>query len=351
MVEYGDVREPNHSVDWQNVGFTPYPVNGRIQCIFTSDTGAWTEPQWIPSCHVHVHGMSPALNYGQQAFEGLRVFRGEDGNIKLFRLAAHSARFARSAAAVGIPAVPSALFAQAVRLAVYLNSEFVPPFGGGCSMYVRPVIFASSATMNLQPADEYTFIVMVTPVSTLYKPVGLKALVVDGFDRTAPRGTGAFKVGSNYGPTIPVMQRARQKGFALTLHLDSLTRSLVHEFSASGFLAVKANPMGPGAARTIVIPKDEHILPSITVDSIATVAESLGWQVERREIPFKELSTFSEVYTVGTASSMVPISTIIHESAQQCFEYDVKPSSPDSAYSQLNEALHNIKRGIDPEQW
>lgn len=234
---------------------------------------------------IQVHGFAPGLNYGQQAFEGLRVFRDEAGGIRMFRLAAHAARFARSTAAVGIPAVPTALFVRAVRLAVVLNSEFVPPFASsGCSMYVRPVAFASSASLDLRPATGYTLAVMVTPITVLYQPTGLRALVVEAFDRTSPRGTGAVKIGGNYGPTAPLMQAAREKGFALTLHLDAQTNSIVHEFSASGFVALKVRPGPTGPLRTLVLPKDDQILPSITVDSVATIATSLGWEIERREV-------------------------------------------------------------------
>ncbi|KZL66300.1 branched-chain-amino-acid aminotransferase [Colletotrichum tofieldiae] len=145
-------------------------------------------------------------------------------------------------------------------------------------------------------ADEYTFAVLVTPVGLLYGGNGLKALVVEGFDRTAPRGTGAFKVGGNYGSTIRVMGRARQHGYGLTLHLDSETQSFVHEFSASGFVGVKKNPLDSSARPTIVIPKDEHILPSITVDSVGKIAEDLGWNVERRPYTVSVRNGYSERY-------------------------------------------------------
>lgn len=235
----------------------------------------------VANAHVKVHGLSPALNYGQQAFEGLRVHRDQSGRIRLFRMAAHAARFARSTAAVDIPNVPAALFARAVRLAVALNSEFVPPFEGGCSMYVRPLAYAPGPIMNMYAPDHFVFCVFVTPVSRLYSPVGLRALVIDDFGRTAPRGTGAVKVGGNYGPTLAIMHRAREKGYNLTLHLDSSTNSYIHEFSASGFIGVRREQDG---SHTVVIPRDPDILPSITVDSTGVIAESLGWKVERRPV-------------------------------------------------------------------
>ncbi|KAK8117202.1 branched-chain amino acid aminotransferase [Apiospora kogelbergensis] len=326
------VRSPRQDVDWQSVGFTPYEVNGHIECSFTTETGKWSEPRFVASPYMSVHGLAPGLNYGQQAFEGLRVFRDPEERVKLFRVESHAARFARSTEAV------AAAFARAVRLAVLSNSDLVPPFASGCSMYVRPVAFASSASMNLQPADAYVFAVFVTPVAVLYgDPRGLRALVVESFDRTAPRGTGAFKVGGNYGPTVPVMRDARARGYGLVLHLDSATRSYVHEFSASGFVAVKEG--------------DAHILPSITVDSVSKIAEGLGWTVERREIPFRELSEFSEVYTVGTASSLVPVAAVVRESTGERFEYKVDVSSPDAANAILKDRLEGIKRGLRKDSW
>ncbi|KAJ0300527.1 hypothetical protein COL5a_006801 [Colletotrichum fioriniae] len=345
------VRPPKTDVEWNKIGFTPFQVNGHIECTFTTKSGAWSQPRWVQEPYLKVHGLSPALNYGQQAFEGLRVFRSESGSVQLFRLASHAARFARSAAAVDIPAIPADLFAKSVRLAVLLNSDFVPPFEGGCSMYVRPVVFASSPTMNMYTAEEYTFAVLVTPVGLLYGATGLKALVVEGFDRTAPKGTGAFKVGGNYGPTIPIMGRARKQGYGLTLHLDAETQSFIHEFSASGFIGIKAESTETGAPPTMVIPKDEHILPSITVNSVGQIAQELGWKVEKRPIPFTELGEFSEVYTVGTASSLVPVSAIERESTGERFAFTVDAQSPQSAHARLTDRLQGIKRGLYTEPW
>lgn len=301
-----ELQKPKPGVSWESMGFTPsegklgfcgillphaisihdliltcITVNGHIECHYHTKSGAWSEPRVVANAHVKVHGLSPALNYGQQAFEGLRVHRDQSGRIRLFRMAAHAARFARSTAAVDIPNVPAALFARAVRLAVALNSEFVPPFEGGCSMYVRPLAYAPGPIMNMYAPDHFVFCVFVTPVSRLYSPVGLRALVIDDFGRTAPRGTGAVKVGGNYGPTLPIMHRAREKGYNLTLHLDSSTNSFIHEFSASGFIGVRREQDG---SHVVVIPRDPDILPSITVDSTGVIAESLGWKVERRQV-------------------------------------------------------------------
>jgi branched-chain amino acid aminotransferase len=262
------------------------PVNGHIQCTYSHKTGEWSEPTFLRDPYLSVHGLAPALNYGQQIFEGMKAFRTPTGRVQLFRPTLNATRFAHSARVVGIPPIPKDTFLHAVRLAVALNSEFVPPHDiSGASLYIRPVAFASGAGVNLTlPAKHFTFCVFVIPVGPLPASTsagkGLRALVVEDMDRTAPKGTGSAKIGGNYGPTMTVIHNAKAKGYGLTLHLDSATRTLIHEFSASAFIGVRSKD----GKTTVVVVDGPSILKSVTVDSLCQIAESFGWNVEKRAV-------------------------------------------------------------------
>lgn len=216
-----------------------------------------------------------------------------------------------------MPEVPEALFLEGIELAVARNLEFVPPHSPNAtsgSMYIRPLLFASGPSLIPMPASEYQFIVYVTPTGSLYgaggsaPTPGVDALVLTAFDRTAPRGTGSVKLAGNYAPTFKYGKTAKQAGFGVNLHLDSQTRSLIDEFSTANFLGVK----NIGDETTLVIPKSETILPSVTTKAIVDIAESLGWKVERRPVPFQELidGGFDEVAAAGTAAAVTAIRSV-----------------------------------------
>ncbi|OJD36834.1 branched-chain amino acid aminotransferase [Diplodia corticola] len=208
------------------------------------------------------------------------------------------------------PRASPPLFLRAVRLAVALNSAFVPPRGNGAALYVRPLAFAAGAAVDMAPPSSAVFCVFVLPVAPLpagKAGSGLRALVVEKMDRAAPRGTGGAKVGGNYGAAVAVMRDAKAEGFGLTLFLDSATRTVVDEFSASGFVGVRREG---GGGVTLVVPTGAAILKSITVDSVCRIAESFGWQVERRAVLYSELAGLSEAFAVGTAFIITPVRLI-----------------------------------------
>lgn len=224
--------------------------------------------------------MAPALNYGQQAYEGMKAFRSPDNKITIFRPQKNAARLAHSASFVSIPAVPEELFLEAVHTAVSLNAGYVPPHETGAAMYIRPLIFGSSAQLGLNPPEEYTFCVYVLPVGVYHGVHPVKALILEDFDRSAPDGTGSAKVGGNYAPVLRWSEKARNAGYGITLHLDSKTRSEIDEFSTSGFIGVKKD----GDNITIAVPDSKNVIESVTSESVLEIARSLGWKVEKRSV-------------------------------------------------------------------
>lgn len=211
------------------------------------------------------------------------AFRNPEGQIQLFRPAMNAARMSHSVGFVAIPEIPEAHFLRCVHLAIGLNSEYVPPHETDASFYCRPLVFASSATIGLKLAFEYTFCVYVLPVAPLHGAKSVDALVVENFDRAAPLGTGSAKVGGNYGPVLGLIDDANSKGYGITLHLDSKSHTDIDEFSTSAFIGVKTE----GNEHTVVVSDSSQIVRSITCDSVCEIARSFGWKVVRRTVgPF-----------------------------------------------------------------
>lgn len=259
--------------------------------------------------------MSPALNYGQQVLEGLKAFRhpGSPGSIALFRPDVNARRFQRSAMAVDLPIVPLDMFVQACRAAVALNAEFVPHHGSGGAMYVRPQLYGSSPQLKLTASDQTTFCVFVVATGVHEKAQAVKALIVDDFDRAAPRGTGHVKIGGNYAPVMRWAKQCRAAGYGVTLHLDSSRHEDIDEFSTSAFIGVRYNTAAdgePGDEVTIVVSDSPCVIESVTCDTVQKIARSFGWAVEKRAIPYQELPEFSEVMGAGTAVALMPIRSI-----------------------------------------
>lgn len=259
---------------------------------------------------MRIHGMSPALNYGQQALEGLKAFRmpGKPGSIALFRPDRNAMRFQHSGAVLSMPSVPVNMFLRACRAVVALNAGYVPPYESGGALYVRPQLYGSSAQLGLNPPDEYTFCVFVVPTGVYLGMQAVKALIVDDFDRAAPKGTGHAKVGGNYAPVLRWSDQARTEGFGVTLHLDSVRHEEVDEFSTCAFIGVRSH--GGGDDVTLVVPDSPCVIDSVTSDSMQHIARSFGWKVEKRPVRYTELPAFSEVLGAGTAVALVPIRSI-----------------------------------------
>jgi branched-chain amino acid aminotransferase len=286
--------------------------------------------------------MSPALNYGQQAYEGMKAFRTPNGQIQIFRPNKNALRLQHSAAFISIPPVPEKTFEDCVHAAVSLNAAYVPPHETGAAMYIRPLIFGSSAQLGLSPPEEYTFCVYVLPVGVYHGVHPVKALILEDFDRAAPDGTGSAKVGGNYAPVLRWSEKARQEGYGITLHLDSKTRSEIDEFSTSGFIGVKKD----GDNITVVVPDSKNVIQSVTSDSILEIARSFGWKTEVRSIKYDELSTFAEVMAAGTAAALVPIKSITRNSRSDTLSYIAEDSEePGEICIKLLTTLKGIQAG------
>ena len=305
-------------------------ANGHIESRYDEATGGWTPLTFVSNPLLGIHGLASALNYGQQIFEGLKAFRmpGDAGSITLFRTDCHGKRFRRSAEVVDMPPIPADMFQQACRAAVALNACFVPPHETGWGMYLRPLLFASGPSLVPHLTHTWIFCIYVAPLpfGALDGMPPVKALILDDFDRAAPRGTGHAKTGGNYAGSIPWIMQAKTAGFDLTLHLDCVRREEIEEFSASGFLAVRKNKKrevtagedseegGTGTSAdsdiTLVVPDSPTVLPSLTSDSVQQIARALGWIVEKRRVPYEELPYFDEVMSAGTGTGLVPVRSI-----------------------------------------
>ncbi len=321
-------------LDWKNLSFEYLRTDYNIR--YTWKDGSWSEGGLVSDENISIHMAAPALHYGQQAFEGLKAFETSDGRIVVFRPVANAQRLKKSCERIFIPPVSEGLFLDAVRKVVQANARFVPPYGTGASLYIRPVIIGTGPKVGLGPADEYLFVVLATPVGPYYKggfnPV--KALIVEEFDRAAPHGVGDCKVGGNYAAGLGGGQFGKEKGFPVVLYLDSGERKYIDEFSTSNFIGIKGN--------TYVSPSSRSILPSITNDSLGILAGDIGLKVERRPVPVEELSEFDEVGAVGTAAVITPVSHIQYRDKEFVFGDGVNAGEK---ITELYERLVKVQTG------
>lgn len=247
-----------------------------------------------------------ALHYGQACFEGLKAFTHSDGSVHVFRPDENAKRLQSSCERTLMPVVPHDLFLKAVNEVVRDNIEYVPPYGTGGALYLRPLMFGSGPRIGLQPADEYTLIIMVIPVGDYYKG-GLEpvdGIVITEFDRAAPRGVGNVKVAGNYAADMLPNMQSKKKGFPIGLYLDAATQSTIEEFSTSNFVGID------NENKKYVTPKSSSVLPSITNKSLMTIAAEEGLTVEERDITLDELESFDEVLACGTAVVVTPVGSI-----------------------------------------
>lgn len=247
------------------------------------------------------------MHYGQSCFEGLKAFCHEDDEVYVFRPDENAKRMQSSCRRIMMPELPTENFLDALQVVVLDNIEYVPPYGSGGALYVRPLLFGSGPRIGLQPADEYTFLMMVIPVGDYYKG-GLSSpvdgLIIEDFDRAAPRGVGAVKVAGNYAADLMPNMLSKKKGYPIGLYLDAKTQTVIEEFSTSNFVGID------NSQKKYVTPKSPSVLPSITNKSLMTIAEAEGLTVEERDIHVEELKTFDEVLAVGTAVVVTPVGSI-----------------------------------------
>ena len=331
-------------IDWSNLGFGYFKTDYNVRCYFRD--GKWGEVEDSTSEEVTVHMASTCLHYGQEAFEGLKAFRGKDGKIRIFRIDENAKRLIRSAEGVVMQPVPEELFTNMVKRVVKLNEKFVPPYESGASFYIRPLLIGLGAQVGVKPAPEYLFLIFVGPVGPYFKE-GFKPTpmaIMRGYDRAAPLGTGTLKVGGNYAAGMVPTVLAHEKGYSACLFLDAKEKKYIDECGPANFFGIRDN--------TYITPESTSILPSITNKSLIQLAKDMGLKVERRHVPEEELATFEEAGACGTAAVISPILRIddLDENKSYVISKDGKPGP-------ISEKLYHKLRAIqygdeeDPYGW
>ena len=331
-------------IDWGNLGFAYMPTDKRFVANYKN--GAWDEGTLTSDPNVVLNECACVFQYSQSCFEGLKAYTTEDGHIVTFRPDLNAERMANSARRLEMPAYPEDKFIEAVVKTVEANEAYVPPYGSGATLYIRPYMFGSNAVIGVKPADEYQFRILTTPVGPYFKG-GAKPLTirVSDFDRAAPHGTGHIKAGLNYAMSLHAIVTAHEEGYAENMYLDAATRTKVEETGGANFLFVTKD-------NKIVTPKSDSILPSITRRSLMYVAEHyLGLEVEQREVYLDEVPNFVECGLCGTAAVISPIGKIVDHGREICFASGMDEMGP--VLSKLRETLVDIQEGrIEaPEGW
>ncbi len=331
------------NIDWGNLGFDYIPTEKS----YVSDykDGSWDEGRLTSDHSITISECAGVLQYAQTVFEGLKAYTTEDGRMVTFRPDLNADRLYDSALRLEIPPFPKDRFIEAVKETVKANESFVPPYGSGATLYIRPYIFGSSPVIGVKPAKEYQFRILTTPVGPYFKG-GAKPLTIKiaDFDRAAPRGTGHIKAGLNYAMSLHAIVQAHAEGFAENLYPDSATRTKVEETGGANIIFIKGNKFV-----TVASPS---ILPSITRRSLEYVAEHyLGMEVEEREIPLEELAEFEECGLCGTAAVISPVGKIYDHGKEIAFPSGMEAMGPKT--KQLYDTLTGIQMGrIEaPEGW
>lgn len=295
------------NIDWSNLGFTYIQTDKRY--VSNYKDGAWDEGVLTSDATIALNECAGVLQYAQTCFEGLKAYTTEDGRIVTFRPDLNAKRMVDSAKRLEMPAFPEEKFLDAVQRVVASNAAYVPPFGSGATLYVRPFMFGSNPVIGVKPADEYQFRVFCTPVGPYFrggaKPITIR---VCDYDRAAPHGTGHVKAGLNYAMSLYAIVEAHKEGYDENMYLDAATRTKVEETGGANFIFITKD-------HKVVTPKSPTILPSITRRSLLYVAkEYLGLEVEEREVNFDEVKDFAECGLCGTAAVISPVGKIVdHE--------------------------------------
>ena len=331
-------------IDWGSLGFGYIETDYRYLSSFKD--GKWDEGALITDPNVTLNECACVFQYAQTVFEGLKAYTTEDGRTVTFRPDLNAERINQSAARLKMPVLPEGRFIEAVKKVVKANEDFVPPFGSGASLYVRPYIMGTNAVIGVKPADEYQFRILVTPVGPYFKG-GAKPLTirVSDYDRAAPNGTGHIKAGLNYAMSLYAIVDAHEQGFAENMYLDSATRTKVEETGGANFIFVTRDGK-------VVTPKSNTILPSITRRSLIHVAkEYLGLEAEEREITLEEVKDMAECGLCGTAAVISPVCKINDHGKEICFPSGMDEMGPIT--KKLYDTLTGIQMGKikAPEGW
>src|SRR5690554_921936 len=324
------------TVDWSKLSFGYIKTDYNIRSHYKD--GKWSEPQAESSEYINLHIAATTLHYGQEVFEGMKAFRGKDGKVRVFRMRENALRLQNSCNGIMMAELPVELFEECILTAVKKNERFVPPYESGASLYIRPLLFGTSAQVGVKPSTEYTFLVFVTPVGPYFKE-GFKPTpmaIMREYDRAAPLGTGTYKVGGNYAASMQSGVKAAKMGYSAVVYLDAKEKKYIDECGPANFFGIKDN--------TYITPKSTSILPSITNKSLMQLAEDIGMKVERRPVPVEELATFEEAGACGTAAVISPILRIDDLSEDKTYEF-CKEGQPGPISKKLYDKLRAIQYG------
>ena len=323
-------------IDWHNLGFGYVKTDKRYVSNFKD--GAWDDGALISDDTITISECAGVLQYAQTVFEGLKAYTTEDGHVVCFRPDLNAERLEQSAKRLEMPTFPQDRFVDAIVQTVKANIDYVPPYGSGATLYIRPYMFGTNAVIGVKPADEYQFRVFTTPVGPYFKG-GAKPITirVSDFDRAAPHGTGHIKAGLNYAMSLHAIVDAHNQGFAENVYLDAATRTKIEETGGANILFITKD-------NKVVTPKSNSILPSITRRSLLIVAkEYLGLEVEEREVYLDEVKDFAECGLCGTAAVISPVGKINDHGKEICFPSGREEMGPIT--KKLYETLTGIQMG------
>ncbi len=332
------------NIDWANLGFGY--IQSEYRYISNFKNGKWDDGVLSTDANVTINESAGVLQYAQTCFEGLKAYRTKDGNVVCFRPDLNAKRMADSCRRLEMPVFPEDRFIEAVEKVVKANIDIVPPYGSGATLYLRPYMFGSNAVIGVKPATEYQFRIFVTPVGPYFKG-GVKPITlrVPDFDRAAPRGTGHVKAGLNYAMSLHAIVDAHNQGYNENMYLDSATRTKVEETGGANFIFVSKDG-------TVITPKSDTILPSITRRSLMYVAEHcLGLKTEEREVLVDEIKDFTECALCGTAAVLSPVARVVDHGK------DIFVAKDTENMGEITKKLYDTLTGIQmgrieaPDNW
>ena len=332
------------NIDWSNLGFGYQVTDKRFVANYKD--GAWDDGVLTEDATITLTECAGVLQYAQTCFEGLKAYTTEDGRTVCFRPDLNASRMSDSCKRLEMPVFPEDKFVEAVKAVVKANEAYVPPYGSGATLYIRPYMFGSSAVIGVKPADEYQFRIFCTPVGPYFKG-GAKPITIRvcDYDRAAPHGTGHIKAGLNYAMSLYQIVDAHEQGYDENMYLDAATRTYVEETGGANFIFITKDGK-------LVTPKSDSILPSITRRSLMVVAEKyLGMEVEHRQVRLDEIGEFAECGLCGTAAVISPVGKIVDHGKEICFPSGMDDMGP--VTRKLYDTLTGIEMGrIEaPEGW
>ncbi len=329
------------NIDWKGLGFQYMQTQCHVKCEYRN--GAWGDVQTCTDPHITLHIAATCLHYGQAAFEGLKVFGRKDGSVAIFRPPENASRLIRSAQRLAMEPPSEELFLSMATNLVQLNKSYIPPYGTGASLYIRPLLIGSSPHIGVHPSEEYVFLMLASPMGPYDKngffPV--RAYVQEEFDRAAPRGVGYTKAAGNYAAGMMGDIEGKKRGYPICLYLDAGTHKYIDEFGSSNFFAISRDGQ-------YVTPESPSILASVTNKSLQTIARDIGLSVEKRKIRVAELADFTEVGACGTAVVITPIASIQYGKRLYSFG---KEDEAGKTLARLYSEITGIQYGDIPDRY